>query len=301
MSERAKKKDAEIIKIENHIVRNCPKCKGSGINTKEAMKIEMAVSENALTSRSLSEQEGMVFELKKERKKKYIRRHDENPKNSSYGFCTCYIEFEFLKGLLIGEIPFKFKDTKYKDILPRDILIEDKKEKDPLVDFTKKYVKKFHKFKKDSMGINLFGKIGTGRTFIAQLIGSKILKKRYSVHYIPYFVLAKMLLTFDDREMLNEILNVDLLIIDEIGLEHPSKQGFGGEIAYSIQKRIQSRKTTIFGYNGMPDYHSSEISEVYGGSFASVMYERNINVKFIKKALGKKTRTNHIKKALDEL
>lgn len=293
MSERAQKISTAIQKAQSDIVLSCPKCDGTGMNVKEQIKIEMAASKDT----GLLESDETILEIKQARKKAYMRRHKENPNNSSYGFCPCYIEFEHIKGLLIGDIPIKFSKLSHEDLLPRDIMIEGEHEKKPLTDFIKTYLDKFDELKKNSVGINMFGKIGTGKTFISQFLGSEILKKRYSVHYTPYFSLAKMLSSFEDSEILKEILDVDFLIIDEIGNEHPNRRGYSGEIAYSIQRRIQSKKITLFGFNGTPT--EAEIIELYGGSLFSVIDERNINITFTTKAISKKTRTNYIRKVLD--
>jgi len=293
MNERAHRVTTGVHKAQSSIVFNCPKCDGTGMNQKEAIKIEMAASECT----DLFGSDEAILEIKVARKKKHVKKHKENPDNSSYGFCTCYIEFEHLKGLLVGDIPIKFCSLGHEDILPRDITVEGEHDKKPLTDFLDTYLNKFDDLKKNSVGINLFGKIGTGKTFITQLLGSEVLRKRYSVHYIPYFSLAKMFSSFDDAEVLREILDVDFLIVDEIGNEHPNRRGYSGEIAFAIQKRIQAKKVTIFGFNGTPS--EAEVIELYGGSFFSVMNERNINVTFTKKAISKKDRTKYIRKVLD--
>ena len=295
MSERVKLRDAEINKAHSDIVFRCPKCRGSGINTKESVKIDMIASEET----GLLESDDSIMELKRLRKKKHIKRHNENPNNSSYGLCSCYVQFEFVKGLIVGDLPLKFKNFDLDGILPRDVIIEGGHEKKSLIDFLKTYIDKFPELKNNSVGVNFIGKIGTGRSFISQFLGSEILKKRYSVHYIPYFSLAKIVPSYDSIELLREIFDVDLLIIDEIGNEHPNRRGYSGEIAYAIQKRIQSNKVTFFGFNGTPT--EGEIIELYGGSFFSVMHERNINVKFTKKAIPKSSRTKYINKVLDEI
>jgi DNA replication protein DnaC len=225
-----------------------------------------------------------------------MRRHNENPKNSSYGLCKCYIEYDFVKGLILSGMPMKFKNISHEDISHREASIDGKIDKKSINDIVEWYVNKYYKLRKDSIGLNLIGKIGTGRTFISQFIGAQLLRQRYSIHYLPFFTLAKKMGAFDDSALLEEIFDVDFLIIDEIGNEHASRRGYSGEIAYLVQKRIQNKKPTIFGMNEFKS--EAEIIEAYGGSFFSVINERNVNIKLTKRAISKTAKTKYMNRML---
>lgn len=296
MSERSVIKKSQIWQVRDEIVAPCKKCGGSGINLKEAAKVEAATIDNKMAS------DEAILEVKVERKKEYMRRNrHENPANTSYGLCKCYIKFEAVKGMIIADIPHKFFDIGYEEVIPREISVEGHEDKKQLHDFLKMYIQNFRELKKNAVGITLMGKIGTGRTFVSQFIGAQTIKKRYSAHYIPFFELTKIMRSYDNngQTILKEIMDVDLLIIDEIGLEHPKKREFSGEIAHQIQRRTQSKKVTIFGVNGIMS--QAEMIDAYGGAFYSVVDERNIHVEMKKKAINKNIKNRYINKVFKNL
>jgi hypothetical protein len=286
-------KEDEIMKAYQVVVK-CQKCNGTGVNIREEIKIELSLPDNT----PLDKREDMIPQVQAERKKEYVRSHKwENPKNSSYGMCKCYIQYEFLKGLLLADIPLKFEKIDYTEILPRDIMVNGSKR--PLHDFIKLYIDKYSELSRNSVGLNFIGKVGTGRTFVSQFIGAQILKKRYSVHHIPFFDLVRIMNSYDQADLLKHIMDVDLLIIDELGNEHPNKRGFSGEIAHLLQRRIQIKKPIIFCINGVST--DDKLIDAYGGSFFSILDERNINLKFNTKAIPKTTRNKYIETILGDL
>ncbi len=113
---------------------------------------------------------------------------------------------------------------------------------------------------KHGWGIYLYGDKGTGKTHIVACIVNELLKKRYRVLFTNFFEITKdikatynRISTINESDLINEIVEVDFLIIDDIGTESLKKNGEDTWIQEKIydvlNKRYNERKPTIFTSN----------------------------------------------------
>jgi len=274
----------------NFIIQNCEKCSGTGI-TKEGI-----LSDTSVTKARLKHTERL--ELKIERKYRlaeasWVDERGENPLNSSYGLCQCRRKAEALRELIISDIPRSFYDLGYNDIVPREVTVVGIQTIN-LKKFIQWYINKFTEAKQNSIGLNLFGTYGRGKTFAIQFLATQLIKKRYTAHYIPLFLLLDSMRYADGQAFLKEVLEVDFLIVDDIGSEHKSKRGYCGEAAYLLQRRLSRHKITNFVFNDVPKIQ--EIADAYGSPFGSVCRERNINLNSKQKIISQASNIKFIKK-----
>lgn len=87
------------------------------------------------------------------------------------------------------------------------------------------YVQKFTEFKKEGMGLLLYGTVGTGKTYYAACIANALIDKGYTVLMTNFARLTNQIQgTFDGKQEFIDSLNrYTLLIIDDLGAERKSE------------------------------------------------------------------------------
>jgi len=284
----------ELQKIEQEITE-CKECGGTGIS-KTMMRKRVTSFAKEYSS---DKQEEKKLQKNRSKSKMHAINNKENPNNSSYGLCKCRITADLKRQLLIANLPLSISSVKYAEIISRDITIHGHRFV-PIKKFIRFYVRNFQRAKSDAIGCNLFGGYGKGKTFTSQFIAMQVAKSRYTVHYMPFFSLIDLVNTnVFVNQLLAEIMNVDLLIIDDIGNEQSNRRNACGETAYLIKQRHRKRKPTIFIFNELSK--RPEIKEVYGPAFYNICAESNMDVLFKTSISDEKTGKANIARLLKRL
>ena len=205
--ERGKRHESELASL-RYILTNCKRCKGLGV-TKAEIITDTKLTKGRLKNPDKYEQHHEAAQ--KILRDKYDAKRNENPLNSSFGSCKCRIKHDAIREMITGEIPRNLYEVKPDDILPREATIIGAKKAD-LQKVVGWYINSLTEAKKNSMGVNLFGKFSRGKTWVAQYLATQVAKKRYTIHYIPMFLILDMIRN-PEQPLIREILNVDFLVI----------------------------------------------------------------------------------------
>lgn len=97
----------------------------------------------------------------------------------------------------------------------------------------KKYVEKFDEFKSGGIGLLLWGRCGTGKTYAACEIANALIDKGISAKVTNFGrILNELQGTFDKQPYLDGLNRYSLLIIDDLGIERSSE--FALEQMYGV-------------------------------------------------------------------
>lgn len=93
-----------------------------------------------------------------------------------------------------------------------------------LSDAMRNYSDKFGEFRKEGMGLLLYGTVGTGKTYYAACIANKLIDDGYSVLMTNFARLTNQLQGMFDgkQEFIDSLNRYTLLIIDDLGAERKS-------------------------------------------------------------------------------
>lgn len=129
-------------------------------------------------------------------------------------------------------------------------------------------MKYINNFSKESKNIYIFGDVGRGKTFLLNSVAKELLDRNFSVLYMTSSSLFKFLNDYNwafeeqrykHQEKYDFILDCDLLIIDDLGSEYPSKNNTSN-LFDIVNTRMISQKPILFSTN----YDESMLSETYG-------------------------------------
>ena len=119
----------------------------------------------------------------------------------------------------------------------------------------KQFVRHWDEFKKDSMGLLLWGPVGTGKSFIAGCIANALLDQGVPVMMTNFARLLNKLTDMysgDRNAYINSFNSFPLLIIDDLGVERNSE--FAREQVFSvIDSRYRSQLPLIVTTNLTPE------------------------------------------------
>jgi len=97
----------------------------------------------------------------------------------------------------------------------------------------KKYADDFEEFKKDGIGLLLWGSCGTGKTYAACALANALIDKGISAKVTNFGrILNELQGTFDKQPYLDELNRYSLLVIDDLGIERTSE--FSAEQMYGV-------------------------------------------------------------------
>lgn len=144
--------------------------------------------------------------------------------------------------------PVKFKNSDPEDIQAycRGIML--------LEDHIFRYIRGMHKVMAHGYSYLFIGNNSTGKTFIALKILRRFLMHGFSGHYVKFRKLMKLINNnmidrgaerSKGRLLHDTIVNVDLLVVDELGKETGSKEHIAGEIEEVLKDRDAAIKPTI--------------------------------------------------------
>ena len=276
------------------IVRNCQECGGTGIIKKSVINY---INYSARTLSYLDDADDKQAGLEeKEQATEHSKTFKENPTNSTFGFCPCRIESEHKQELIKGNFQPTLTNLRISSIVHRDIVIVNHKKIDAR-SFAKYYLRKFPDAMENGIGCNFFGPYSSGKTYMAQILASHIISRRYTAHYTPLFLLIDTLSKCNGNDRLfGEIIGTDFLIIDDVGSEQAFRKSYCGELAYYLKQRINRRKITL--YISSVYNNAEEMLNHYDSLFYNVMIERNMEVQFKTKLFSKKLNQTRLDKFL---
>ena len=123
------------------------------------------------------------------------------------------------------------------------------------MDMAKQFVRHWDEFKKDSMGLLLWGPVGTGKSFIAGCIANALLDQGVPVMMTNFARLLNKLTDMyagDRNAYIDSFNSFPLLIIDDLGVERNSE--FAREQVFSvIDSRYRSQLPLIVTTNLTPE------------------------------------------------
>ena len=123
------------------------------------------------------------------------------------------------------------------------------------MDMAKQFVRHWDEFKKDSMGLLLWGPVGTGKSFIAGCIANALLDQGVPVMMTNFARLLNKLTDMyagDRNAYIDSFNSFPLLIIDDLGVERNSE--FAREQVFSvIDSRYRSQLPMIVTTNLTPE------------------------------------------------
>ena len=122
-----------------------------------------------------------------------------------------------------------------------NLIVDDENRK--AVETARRFIKRFMEKKGDiDTGILFAGSVGSGKTHIACAIANSLIKAGYSTSYVNITdIISRVQSTYKsndvtEKEIIDEILKHDLIIIDDLGKETPTKNTVN--ILYNLIKRI---------------------------------------------------------------
>ena len=154
-------------------------------------------------------------------------------------------------------------------------LIPEKKQKEnmqKIVALLKKFCQKINQTRIDM--VLLSGAVGVGKTYLMECVVSELIENGIFVLYQTAFAMNQKLLkihcgSMEEKELLNEYLNCDLLCIDDLGTENIIKN-VTIEYLYSIlnERMINNKKTII-----TTNLNIYQLNERYGERICSRMVD----------------------------
>lgn len=165
---------------------------------------------------------------------------------------------EFDENLFINE-------AKKGEISPRENILKNKQQ-------ALRFINEFND-NNNTMGLLMSGSVGSGKTFLAAAIGKILLKKGYSVVCLTAREFEDAIKNFSNPSLEDDkqnILNADLLILDDLGIETQSEY-VNNEILKLIEYKITYNKkmiiTTNLTLNEIREKYKSRIYSRIIGSF----------------------------------
>ena len=144
-----------------------------------------------------------------------------------------------------------------------------------LKSFINEFVGAFPKTKKDIIFIT--GSTGTGKTFASEVIASELIKKCFYVNVVTAFQMNNIFLEYhkdfdkSTSHKLSPLIDVDLLVIDDLGTE-PIFRNVTQEYLYLIiSERLRKRRKTIITTNLSPN----EFIDRYGERIYSRVFDKS--------------------------
>ena len=156
-------------------------------------------------------------------------------------------------------------ESKKGEISPRENILKNKQQ-------SLRFINEFND-SNNNIGLLMSGKVGSGKTFLAAATGKVLLKKGYSVVCLTAREFEDAIKNFSNpslEEDKQNILNADLLILDDLGIETQSEY-VNNEILKLIEYKITYNKkmiiTTNLNLNEIREKYKSRIYSRIIGSF----------------------------------
>ena len=116
----------------------------------------------------------------------------------------------------------------------------------PLMEKARQYVERWDRAQEKNVGLLLWGKVGTGKSYLAGSIANALIEKEVSVRMTNFAaILGDLAAKFEGRnEYIDRLCRYPLLVIDDFGMERGTEYGL--EQVYNvIDSRYRSGKPLI--------------------------------------------------------
>lgn len=119
------------------------------------------------------------------------------------------------------------------------------------------YCNEWTRMKKENVGMTLMGPVGIGKSYLSFCIANRLIRKNVPTIAISSInIINKIYESYGkfgqegEVAIINKLRNADLLVLDDLGAEHSSKNGKEKQIIYSIiDSRIRTKKPMIITTN----------------------------------------------------
>ena len=175
---------------------------------------------------------------------------DGNDKLITFSYEACEFnqkemkQNEYKKNLELFDINQDIKDASFKNIYKDKARL-------PILKYFKEFIDEYPK-KEKPKGVFLHGSFGSGKTYLIAALFNEMAKKgvRSILIYYPEF-LRKLKSSFQTNynEQFEEIKNIDLLLLDDIGAENCSNWSRDEVLGPILQYRMENHLPTFFTSN----------------------------------------------------
>lgn len=146
---------------------------------------------------------------------------------------------------------YSLMDESFKSCTFDSFEVDDNNRK--LFKIAKNYTKKWTEMKADGIGLMFYGPPGIGKSYMSFCIANDLIDRLVPVIAISTISLINRIYDsygkWGDQgeiEIINSLNNADLLVLDDLGAEHSSRNGKEKQIIYSvIDGRSRNKKPTI--------------------------------------------------------
>lgn len=139
-------------------------------------------------------------------------------------------------------------DTQYRNVYMKDIFDIDTDEE---LKFIKLFIDNFDVFKKEKMGLYIFGEYGNGKTTIASCIANELLERQYKVLMTACNEAIRLFNDKNNTEYYKQKLRtMDLIILDDFGSNRDTD--FQKEQLYNLINYLYSMKKVIIITTNIP-------------------------------------------------
>ncbi len=208
--------------------------------------------------------------------------------------CRCYksklTKYSYERSNLSGhmqDISFDKFDFKYFSDAPEKDGISPLERIKKIYSEAKQMSENFDEYKRSFL---YFGDTGSGKTFLAGCVANSLIEQGYSVLYITAGKLFELMENkkygrardITDDELIDTAYSCDMLILDDLGAEFPSKlrQAFAYDI---LNERLLAGRKMIINTN----LNLDELSREYSQRFVSRLFEHFYAMRFVVKDIRK--------------
>lgn len=145
-------------------------------------------------------------------------------------------------------------------------------------------------FPSDIININLFGSVGTGKTFLLECITSKLRERGFNVVFVTAFAFNEECRKyhFSQPNIMDSFINCDALIIDDLGTE-PMLRNITTEYFYNIiNLRQTNHKSTLISTNLNPILEPTRLVERYSERTISRLTNKQLSKSYFFSGLDKR-------------
>lgn len=194
------------------------------------------------------------------------------PKCHGYGTpCECQDKFKYEIKKIVSHIPMKYRQFSLDMI--------DAPDTQNVTAQVKQYIDNIDKERKEGQGLYLWShNKGTAKTALSCIVLLEALKKGYTAHFTDLDVCISEIMDgwYDQekrRQFEEKVLEVDFLVIDDIGGMEIKTKGNKDVIATSLTTLFRKRANALLPTILTSNLDIQDIDDVFGERMYSIMFE----------------------------